>query len=76
LASSEHIIIDANRLDLGVSDEVEFHVNPGALLSAMTSPYMCKRYIDNAGDGLKETDMPRRVVAPRHRRVLPDSVPR
>jgi len=49
-ASSDHIIIDANRLDLRVGDEVEFHVNYGALLSSMTSPYVCKRYVDNAGD--------------------------
>ena len=75
-ASSDHIIIDANRLDLRVGDEVEFHVNYGALLSAMTSPYVCKRYVDNAGDGSKETNTPRRVAAPRHRRVLPNSVPR
>jgi predicted amino acid racemase len=43
-ASSDHILIDAKELDLKVGDEVEFNLNYGALLSAMTSPYVAKRY--------------------------------
>jgi predicted amino acid racemase len=41
-ASSDHIIIDAKELDLKVGDEVEFNLNYGALLSAMSSPYVNK----------------------------------
>jgi len=44
-ASSDHIIIDARELDLKVGDEVAFTPNYGALLSAMTSPYVLKKYI-------------------------------
>jgi predicted amino acid racemase len=43
-ASSDHILIDAKELDLKVGDEVEFKLDYGALLSAMTSPYVAKRY--------------------------------
>jgi len=43
-ASSDHIIIDAKKVDLKVGDEVEFDLNYGALLSAMTSPYVIKKY--------------------------------
>ncbi len=43
-ASSDHIIIDAKELDLKVGDEVEFNLNYGALLSAMSSPYINKTF--------------------------------
>ena len=39
-ASSDHIVVDsADHLD-GVGDELEFDVDYGALLAAMTSPYV------------------------------------
>ena len=41
-ASSDHIILDAKNGDYGAGDEVRFDVNYGALLSAMTSPYVEK----------------------------------
>jgi predicted amino acid racemase len=44
-ASSDHILIDAKELDLKVGDEVEFNLNYGALLSAMTSPYVARSYV-------------------------------
>jgi len=47
-ASSDHILIDAKGLDVKVGDEVEFSLNYGALLSAMTSPYMAKSYSDGS----------------------------
>ena len=47
-ASSDHILIDAKELDLKVGDEVEFNLNYGALLSAMTSPYVAKSYCDGS----------------------------
>jgi predicted amino acid racemase len=43
-ASSDHIIVDAKQTDLKVKNTVEFNLNYGALLSAMTSPYINKKY--------------------------------
>jgi predicted amino acid racemase len=42
-ASSDHLIIDASRIELNVGNELEFDMNYGALLSAMTSPYVFKK---------------------------------
>ena len=39
-ASSDHIIVDTKGIDLNVGDELKFDLNYGALLSAMTSPYV------------------------------------
>jgi predicted amino acid racemase len=44
-ASSDHIIVNAKQIDLKVGDEVEFDLNYGALLSAMTSPYVTKKQV-------------------------------
>ena len=46
-ASSDHIIVDAKQIGLKVGDEVEFDLNYGALLSAMTSPYVMKKYVND-----------------------------
>jgi len=43
-ASSDHLIADARKTGLNVGDEVEFDLMYGALLSAMTSPYVGKYY--------------------------------
>ncbi len=43
-ASSDHIIINAKQSKIKVGDTVEFNLNYGALLSAMTSPYIIKIY--------------------------------
>jgi len=42
-ASSDHIILDASRMELNVGNELEFDLNYAALLSAMTSPYVYKK---------------------------------
>jgi predicted amino acid racemase len=42
--SSDHMILDAKQTDLQVGNEVAFDFNYGALLLAMTSPYIIKRY--------------------------------
>ncbi|MFC1581485.1 alanine/ornithine racemase family PLP-dependent enzyme [Candidatus Neomarinimicrobiota bacterium] len=42
-SSSDHIIVDTKKLDLKVGEELEFKMNYGALLSAMTSPYVTKK---------------------------------
>ena len=44
-ASSDHIIVNAKQLDLKVGNEVEFDLNYGALLAAMTSPYITKKQV-------------------------------
>jgi predicted amino acid racemase/D-alanyl-D-alanine dipeptidase len=41
-ASSDHIIVNAKNIDLKVGNELEFDLNYGALLSAMTSLYVNK----------------------------------
>ena len=41
-ASSDHIIINAKNMELNVGNELEFDLNYGALLSAMTSLYVNK----------------------------------
>ncbi len=43
-SSSDHIIINAKQSEIKVGDTVEFNLNYGALLSAMTSPYIIKIY--------------------------------
>jgi len=43
-ASSDHIIINAKQSKIKVGDTVEFNLNYGAVLSAMTSPYITKIY--------------------------------
>jgi len=44
-SSSDHIIVNAKQVDLKVGSEVEFDLDYGALLSAMTTPYVTKRYV-------------------------------
>ncbi len=43
-ASSDHLILNVKQTILKIGDEVSFHLNYGALLSAMTSPYVTKQY--------------------------------
>ncbi|ACL70662.1 alanine/ornithine racemase family PLP-dependent enzyme [Halothermothrix orenii] len=46
-ASSDHLIVDITeaRYDLSVGDELEFNLDYGGILRAMTSPYVYKNYI-------------------------------
>ncbi|MFC2088312.1 alanine/ornithine racemase family PLP-dependent enzyme [Calditrichota bacterium] len=44
-ASSDHIIINTKKTELKVGNEVEFDINYGALLAAMTSPYVIKNLV-------------------------------
>jgi len=46
-ATSDHLILDAKNSGLRVGDEVEFDMYYGALLAAMTSPYVHKYYIND-----------------------------
>jgi predicted amino acid racemase len=41
-ASSDHLIVDASRTELTIGSEVAFNLNYGALLRAMTSPFVAK----------------------------------
>lgn len=43
-ASSDHIIVRPNHTSLKVGDEVAFELGYGALVAAMTSPYVAKEY--------------------------------
>jgi len=43
-ASSDHLIVNAKQTDIKVGDTIEFNLNYGALLAAMTSPYIIKKY--------------------------------
>lgn len=47
-ASSDHIILDSENDDLEVGSEVKFDLNYGGLLSAMTSPFIAKHFIDRS----------------------------
>jgi predicted amino acid racemase len=44
-ASSDHLVLEVGEMDLRVGDEVQFDVGYGALLRAMTSPYVEKVYL-------------------------------
>ena len=48
-ASSDHIILDSHDHHLKTGDEVNFNLDYGGLLAAMTSPFIRKQYIN--GDG-------------------------
>lgn len=43
-ASSDHLVVQSNRTDLFVGQELPFQVNYSALIRAMTSPYVVKVY--------------------------------
>ncbi|NHN33247.1 alanine/ornithine racemase family PLP-dependent enzyme [Paenibacillus agricola] len=43
-SSSDHTLLDLKQTHLKVGDEVRFSLNYGALLSAMSSPYVSKEY--------------------------------
>jgi ornithine racemase len=45
-SSSDHIILDDEKCELQVGDEVIFNLDYGSLLAAMTSPFIKKHFID------------------------------
>jgi predicted amino acid racemase len=44
-SSSDHMILDSNNYNLKVGDEVNFNLDYGGLLAAMTSPFIRKQFI-------------------------------
>lgn len=46
-SSSDHIILDSENVNLQVGDEVIFDLDYGALLAAMTSPFIQKQFIEH-----------------------------
>lgn len=44
-SSSDHIILDTKNIHLKPGDEVRFSLDYGAMISAMTSPYIVKKYL-------------------------------
>jgi predicted amino acid racemase len=47
-SSSDHIILDSENHNLQVGDEVNFNLDYGGLLAAMTSPFIRKQFIDSS----------------------------
>ena len=45
-SSSDHIILDSENHNLQVGDEVNFNLDYGGLLAAMTSPFIRKQFIE------------------------------
>ena len=45
-SSSDHIILDSKNNNLQVGDEVNFNLDYGCLLAAMTSPFIKKQFVD------------------------------
>ncbi|GJL79781.1 MAG: alanine racemase [Nitrospinaceae bacterium] len=45
-ASSDHIIFDSDNKNLQVGDEVRFNLNYRGLLTAMTSPFVSKQFVN------------------------------
>jgi len=68
-ASSDHIIVNTKNIELKVGNELEFDLNYGALLSAMTSPYVIKKTNDimNAQEYCEMVEQKYR----RHKQLLP-----
>lgn len=47
-ANSDHLIMDVNDMHLNVGSEVQFDLGYGALLRAMTSPFVEKVYLSSS----------------------------
>jgi ornithine racemase len=47
-SSSDHIVLDSKNRNLKVGSEVRFNLDYGALLAAMTSPFIKKQFVDFA----------------------------
>jgi predicted amino acid racemase len=45
-SSSDHVILDSSNYDLKVGSEVKFNLDYSGLLSAMTSPFIKKQFMD------------------------------
>jgi predicted amino acid racemase len=44
-SSSDHIIVESRRGRLSIGEQLRFHLDYGALLAAMTSPYVEKVFL-------------------------------
>ena len=53
-SSSDHIILDSNNINLQVGAEVNFNLDYGGLLAAMTSPFIKKQFVDRNGHAVAE----------------------
>lgn len=47
-SSSDHVVLDSKNDDLKIGSEVNFNLDYGGLLSAMTSPFIKKQFIGNS----------------------------
>ena len=48
-SSSDHLMVESSIDDLLVGQEVKFHINYSALLGAMTSPFVSKKFMLRKG---------------------------
>lgn len=69
-ASSDHIIVDTKKLEIRVGNELEFDLNYGALLAAMTSPYVVKKTTEFM-DAQEYCEMVEQQYR-RHQQILPN----
>jgi predicted amino acid racemase len=53
-SSSDHIILDSKYNNLKVGSEVNFNLDYGGLLAAMTSPFIKKQFVDRNGHAVAE----------------------
>lgn len=60
-SSSDHIILDTKNIQFKPGDEIEFSLNYRAMLSAMTSPFVYKKYIQ--ADTIIHNDTLKRTTA-------------
>ena len=44
-SGSDHLVVDATRVNLIVGDHVTFHLDYSALISAMASPFITKVFV-------------------------------
>ncbi len=68
-ASSDHIIVNTKEIDLNIGNSLEFDLNYGALLSAMTSPYVNKK-INNSMDAQEYCELVEQQYR-KHKLLLP-----
>jgi predicted amino acid racemase len=53
-SSSDHIILDGNHQNILVGSEVNFSLDYGGLLAAMTSPFISKQFVNSASGSWAE----------------------
>jgi predicted amino acid racemase len=66
-ASSDHLIVDSGHERLTIGSELRFQLDYGALLRAMTSPFVAQKIVTRAPDGARSQARPVRSGGSRSR---------